>query len=277
MRGSIFAAIAVASAAIATTGSVAAGQAPRATIQITARDSSGAPISGAELTVKRGIKDVLAQGTTDENGHGLLTVEAKDSSDFQITMRKIGYTRGDRFFSLGPRDTARVNVTVGHTRNALDTVRVTAKGLDPRWHSYHLDADEIEASDEPIDNAWEMLKRLRPVMLTSRGGCATGVREVWVNGERIRLPLPPFGLAAQRARVGAPIDARFSYVAVSVLSEIAIEHVQEITYHDCFDTSMAAVGSNNAVFVTLKPGVAYRENVGSFVVDEPKKATHAER
>jgi hypothetical protein len=276
MRGLIFAVIAVGGATIATTGTVAAAQAPRATIQITARDSSGAPINGAELTVKRGIKDVLGQTTTDENGHGVLSVEAKDSSDFQVTMRKIGYARGDRFLSVGPRDTAHVNVTVGRTHAALDTVRVTAKGLDPRWHSYHLDADEIEASDEPIDNAWEMLKRLRPVMLTSRGGCASGVREVWVNGKRIRLPLRPTGLVAQRARVGAPIDARFSYVAVSVLSEIAVEHVQEITYHDCFDHSMAVVGNNDAVFVTLKPGVTYQENVGSFVLDEPK-TTHANR
>jgi hypothetical protein len=30
---------------------------------------------------------------------------------------------------------------------------------------------------------------------------------------------------------------------------------------------MAAVGSVNAVFVVLKPGVVYQENVGSFVVE----------
>jgi hypothetical protein len=32
---------------------------------------------------------------------------------------------------------------------------------------------------------------------------------------------------------------------------------------------MAVVGSQNAIFVTLKPGVVYQQDVGSFVVDQP--------
>ena len=86
-------------------------------------------------------------------------------------------------------------------------------------------------------------------MLTSRGGCATGVREIWVNGKRIRLTLLPTPMVRERARVGAPVNARFGYVPLVVLSEIAPEHIQELVYHDCFDTSVAAVGSNDAIFV----------------------------
>jgi hypothetical protein len=58
---------------------------------------------------------------------------------------------------------------------------------------------------------------------------------------------------------------------VSVLSEIAPEHIAEIHYHDCFDTSMAAVGNNNAIFVVLKPGVVYEQDVGSFVISETEE------
>ena len=36
----------------------------------------------------------------------------------------------------------------------------------------------------------------------------------------------------------------------------------------CFDTSLAAVGANNAIFITLKPGVAYQVGVGSFADSE---------
>lgn len=259
-------------AAVAASTSAAAAQTPRATIKITARDSAGAPVPAAELTVTRGLKDVVARGTTDDNGQGVLSVELKDSSDFQVTMRKIGYTRGDRFFSTGPRDTSNVAIVVGHTQNQLAAVQVTAKRKDLRFTSYHLDADEIEASNEPLENAFDVVKRLRPVMLTSRGGCRTGIRDVWVNGKRIRLPLPPTRVEAEQARAGTPIDARYSYVAVSVLQTIAPEHIEEINYHDCFDTSMAAVGNNDAVFITLKPGVVYQENVGSFVDDTPAKA-----
>jgi hypothetical protein len=91
--------------------------------------------------------------------------------------------------------------------------------------------------------------------------------EVWVNGKRIRLPLRPTGLAAARAFVGAPPRTRVSYVPISVMSDIAPEHIQEINYHDCFDSSMAAVGSTNAIFIVLKPGVVYQQDVGSFVLD----------
>jgi hypothetical protein len=106
-------------------------------------------------------------------------------------------------------------------------------------------------------------------MLTSRGGCATGVQEIWVNGKHIRLPLLPTGMAAAREMVGVPPHARFAYAPVTVLSEIAPEHIESITYKDCFDHSMAVVGTQNAIFVVLKPGVVYQQDVGSFVVDQP--------
>jgi hypothetical protein len=266
----------VCSAALAVTANAqTAGSVPNAFVRVTARDSSGAPVARAELTLTRGLHDVVARGATDEDGHALLRVEVKDSTDFQLTMRKVGYRRGDRFFDVGPRDTADIRLTVPRPGNTLAAVTVTASRDPHRFQSYELNADEIEATTDYLGNGWDVVKKLRPVMLTSRGGCDSGAREVWVNGERIRLPLPVTGLAASRAYVGLPPGARFSYVPVAVLSEIAPEHIDEIRYHDCFDTSMAAVGNNDAIFVTLKPGVVYQENVGSFVMDSiPTKKKH---
>jgi hypothetical protein len=260
--------IAGAVSALALAGAAAVGaQGPRSLVRVTVRDSTGAVIPSAELTVTRGVHDVLARGSTDAGGHAVLPIELKDSTDLSVTMRKIGYKRSDRFFEIGPNGTADVTLTVAPARATdLAPVTVTARP-DPKTMSYHLDADQIEQADLPVDNAWELIKRMRPDMLTSRGGCATGAQEVWVNGKRIRLPLYPTGMAAARARVGVPPRARFSYVPVSVMSDIAPEHIQEINYHDCFDTSMAAVGNNNAIFIVLKPGVEYKENVGSFVLD----------
>jgi len=246
---------------------------PHAFVQITAKDSTGAVIPSAEIVVTRGLKEVVAQGATNDQGKGLVSFEVKDSSDFQVTMRKIGYLRSDRFFAVGPYDTARVTIVVARPKSReLAPVVVTADA-DPKWKSYHLDADDIDRATMPLDNGWEVIKRLRPDMLTSRGGCATGAQNVWVNGKRIRLPLMPTGMVAARARVGVPARARFSYVPVSVLSEIAPEHIQEIMYHDCFDHSMAAVGNNDAIFITLKPGVDYQVNVGSFVAEPPAGPT----
>jgi hypothetical protein len=243
----------------------------RAFVRVTAHDSSGAPIPAAEITIRSGLKDVVGQTTTDTEGKGFLSVAVNDSSDFQLTMRKIGYVRGDRFFAVGPKDTALVNIIVPRpASNTLEAVKVTAARTS-KFDTYDLYADEIESASGWMMNGWDVVKRLRPVMLTSRGGCATGAQEVWVNGKRIRLPLRPTGLAAARAFVGVPPRARFSYVPVSVLSEIAPEHIAEIHYHDCFDTSMAAVGNNNAIFVVLKPGVVYEQDVGSFVISETEE------
>ena len=242
-------------------------QSARAVVQVTARDSTGGPIAGAELTLLRGVRDVVARAKTDSAGRGTMFADdLRDSTDLQVVMRKIGYPRGDRLFMAAPHDTARVTIVVAHLVNALAPVKVNA-AADLRFKSYHLDADDIANSDLWFTDAWDVVKRMRPDILRSRGGCATGVQEVWVNGKRIVLPLPPTGMARARARVGAPPGARFGYIPVSVLSDIAPEHIEEMTYHDCFDHSMAAVGSVNALFVTLKPGVAFQQDVGSFVVD----------
>jgi len=242
-------------------------QGARAIVHVTARDSAGAPIRNAELAVIRGLHEVVAHGSTDSAGNAVMAVEGlRDSTDLQVVMRKIGYQRGDRFFPLYPHDSAQIKIVVGAVSATLPTMETRA-ATDLRWKSYHIDADDIAKSDVPFTDAWDVVKRLRPDILRSRGGCATGVQEVWINGKRIVLPLPPTGMAKARALVGAPASTRISYIPVSVLSDIAPEHIEEMTYHDCFDTSLAAVGSVNALFVTLKPGVAFQRDVGRFVVD----------
>jgi len=254
-------------ASAAPLGTQVCAQDSRAIVRVTARDSSGAPIPNAELAVIRGLHDVLTHGATDSAGSATLTVDGlRDSSDLQVVMRKIGFQRGDHFFAAYPHDTVNVKIVVGAVSTRLPTVEVRA-ATDLRWKSYHLDADDIASSDAPFTDAWDVVKRLRPDILRSRGGCESGVQEVWINGKRIVLPLMPSGMAKTRAFVGAPPGTRISYIPISVLSDIAPEHIQEMVYHDCFDHSMAAVGSVNALFVTLKPGVAFQQDVGSFVVD----------
>lgn len=272
MRVSLQVALAAASILVATAGS--AQTAGHVAVRVTAKDSSGAPVPGAELTVTRGLNEVIARGRTDSLGHGVMVIasNAGEDADLEVTMRRIGYPRGDRFFDLAPRDTTDVAITVAAPRTStLDAVKVTARE-DLRRKSYYLTADDIENAHWYLQDGWDVVKRLRPDMLTSRGGCPTGAQEIWVNGKHIRLPLPPIGMTAAMARVGVPSRARFTYAAVSVLSEIAPEHIQEITYRDCFDTSLSQVGTQNAIFVVLKPGIVYQQDVGSFVLDTPDRS-----
>jgi len=55
---------------------------------------------------------------------------------------------------------------------------------------------------------------------------------------------------------------------IQTLSEINAEHIAEMAYHDCFDSTMARVGTVDALFIVLKQGVGYRVGVGTFVVED---------
>src|SRR6185437_2228815 len=224
----------------------------------------------AELTVVEGLNDVIARGTTYDAGHANLSIDLLgDGSDVQIVMRKIGYARGDRFVSVKPHQALDVDIMVAHPHASLAAVRVTADANLER-KSYFIDADAIANSPRPLFDAFDIVKKLRPDMLTS-GGCP-GIQDVWVNGKRVVLPLLPIGMAATHATVGLPPDARISYIPITVLSEIAPEHIESMTYKDCWDTSNSLVHGNNALFIVLKPGVEYQQDVGSFVVDQPLAA-----
>jgi hypothetical protein len=243
----------------------------RGYLRISARDSSDVPIPGADFTVTRGLHDVVAHGTTDDNGLGFASFDAKDSLDLQVTLRKIGFARTDHFFAGAPFDTSVVMLVAAHSDSkSLGAVKITAQ-RDLKTESYDITADQIAASNQTLLDGFDIVKKMRPDMLTSRGGCRTGVQNVWVNGKRIIYPLPANTIAAQRARVGLPPRARFTYAAVSVLTDIQPEHIQELIYKDCFDHSMAVVGSQDALFIVLKPGVGYERGVGSFVDDTPAR------
>ena len=53
---------------------------------------------------------------------------------------------------------------------------------------------------------------------------------------------------------------------VDILEEIRPEHIEEIRYTDCFDTSVPGLGTRSAAFVILKTGIGYERGKGSFVV-----------
>src|SRR5690349_5606406 len=99
MRLTITTRLAAALAFVLTTaGAASAQKVQHGFVRVVVKDSTGTPITNAELTLREGVHDVLAHGTTDDNGRSVLTFDVKDSTDFQVTMRKIGYARADHFF-----------------------------------------------------------------------------------------------------------------------------------------------------------------------------------
>jgi hypothetical protein len=55
----------------------------------------------------------------------------------------------------------------------------------------------------------------------------------------------------------------------TVLASIHPEHIAEINYVPPGENTMAVNLSSNALFITLKPGIAYEPVTGSYVVSDP--------
>lgn len=248
----------------------AQGVAAQASIQAVVRtfvvDSAGAAVTGADLTVLHGLRAVVARGTTDRFGRATLRFTA-EPGDYDLVVRKIGYPRSDRFFAIEPRDTLSLSVVVPQpSAQSLDPVKVTARA-DLKTRVYSIDADAIAASTRPLFTAWDIITKLRPDMAGGRAPCVDDKLNLWVNGQRIRF-VPMNEMAMAREHIPRRQAVRGIYDVLFALYEIRPEHIAEMRFHDCFDTSMPDVGGSNALFVVLKQGVVYSPGEGSFVVEK---------
>ena len=119
------------------------------------------------------------------------------------------------------------------------------------------------------------------------GADPCGLFYIWVNGKRVVFPPIDAGLAARASQQrraaratphqGATGLARVPVSVQSVLSTIHPEHIEEINYAGCDDFTVDATRARNAVFVTLKPGVAFEPGRGSFVADATSFAAGVRR
>jgi hypothetical protein len=234
-------------------------------------DSAGKPVANAEVSALRGLATVVAGGATDSAGRRTFSVPR--DGQYDAVVRRIGFQRGEQFFTA-TRDTVSLRVTLIATPQALPAVQVTAE-QDAKRRAYHVTADDIEQSTRPIIDGLDVLSKLRPDIIYSRvPDCAA--RYVWVNGRRIVYPPINEGLAikARQERRAASIlkhigptgMATVNLTIQSVMASIHPEHIAEVNFADCNDTSVDKVKGNSAVFVSLKPGVAFEPGIGSYVV-----------
>jgi hypothetical protein len=259
------------------------------------RDTTRAPVPGAEIAVMRGLNDARAVATTDERGRAVLSIAAAGDADYGLIVRKIGFVRADRFFHA-KTDSIAFDIVLQPVVRELETVVVTAE-QDIRRKSYHIDADEIEKSSAVLLDATDILAKIKPDMICGRNCqpmAATKVQStfrkcpvlaltapplkcpesdappslatnVWVNGRRIRL-MPPDEMAIARQH---GLLAGLSPGSMTVLSEIKPEHIAEITYVDETDNSIGLIGSNGGLFIVLKPNVMYEPGRNSYVMESP--------
>jgi hypothetical protein len=280
----------VAAFAIWGAGAVAQAQAPRGIlVRVRVVDTTRAPISGAEVSVIRDLNTQVASGVTDGLGLRDLRVPRTDG-EYQIVVRRIGYQRNERFFARPLSDTVAVQIDLRRVVQELAPVNVTGQEDRTRRH-YHLDADEISSSTRLLYDATDVLQKIRPEMLGS-GDCA--LQNVWVNGKRVIYPPPNEMALARRGTPPAPAPPptlvfqgdgssgralpaspaqRVDGDPWSALASIKPEHILEINYIDCYIYDpVHKKGSEDAVYIALKPGIGYDPGVGSFVVDTARTA-----
>lgn len=237
-------------------------------LRIIVADSNGAHIPNVDVQLSRESGQPVAAGQTDSAGTWAFVVPV-DTAEYQATLRRIGFRPTDRHFRID-RSNFTLAIVLAPAYRTLSTVRVTAD-QDLKRKSYFIDASTIERSARPLYDALDVIRKLRPDMLTGRGGpdVCPPLTNVWVNGVRIRdVAIDPTVVARMpRSQKGRP---RVPGSALTILSQIRPEHILEMSYHDCFDGSLGVNGGENAVFIVLKPGVGYTPGVGTRMVDSEK-------
>lgn len=260
-------------------------------VRVHVADSAGTPIAGAEVSVVHGLTRIVARGLSNASGEQSFTIP-RTGADHELVVRKIGYRRADQFFNDSMASPA-FRIVLERAPATFDTVRVVARE-DPVRKSYYIDADQIEQSPRLVDNALDIVTKLRPDMIWGRAGlpdqidmhvAMTGrqmsrspgafarqaakwgycpaVASVWVNGSRIRdVPIDMLAYSQLTGR-GKFINATIA----SVLASIKPEHIAEVQYHPCTEAVAGTPAqATNAIFVTLKPGVGFQPGIGSYVV-----------
>jgi hypothetical protein len=248
--------------AAATLAPAARAQRPVTSIvRVRVSDSTGVAIPGAEVSVVQGLNSLLAVGTTDATGLRVFTLSGV-TGDVELIVRRIGYRRADRFFTLAGDDTASFGIALWRVVQTLKPVKVSARE-DARRKAYYIDADAIAKSDRPLFSALDIVGKLRPDMTDGRG-CG-GIANVWVNGRRIFMVQID---EMARARQHSGLTAKLKLEVQSILASIRPEHVAEMTFNDCFERSIKINHGANAVFVVLKPGVGFEPGLGSYVAED---------
>jgi len=290
--------------AICLTSRASAQTLHQARVNVIVRDSAGAPVAGAEASVVQGLNTSRAGGTTDDRGRISLSIAdvASSHDDYQLVVRKIGYTRGERFFRF-LRDTVTLELSLRRVPQELAPVVVTAEE-DIKRKSYHIDAEAIANSNRVLIDATDILAKLRPDMICGRScqpmaSIAARTRNpvracpglafsqptrcpvdntppspntnVWVNGMRLRLVIPDEVAMARQTGLLAGLMPG----TMTVLSEIKPEHIAEMTYVDELDSSIGKIGSEGGLFIVLKEGVVYEPGKQSYIAEAPAKPTRA--
>jgi hypothetical protein len=241
----------------------------RVLIQVRVVGPDSVALPGVNVAISRSRVGAILIGTTDGTGTRLFLVDVERDS-YKVLARRPGFHHVEERLTIGSSDTIPVVLQL----NPAGRTDLAAMRIEARPSNYLLTSEQIARSNRTIRDAFEALNKLRPRMLYDRDRCkAEKVSNVWINGRRVLwmawnaiIAPPPATLADQRAAARRQGSAAID----STLSTVRSEHLQEIRLVNCWDTSLPGVGSKNALYITLKPGIDWDWKRGSFVADSTR-------
>ena len=248
-------------------------------------------LAGADIIVLRnGVATLIAK--SDVNGRHAFQIDV-DTGRYSVAVRKIGYIRTVRLLPIHAGDTLSVSLSLARGPVELEAIRATADQLPSK--NYYLDAAEIASTTRGVFDAYDALSKLRPNMLGDDARCGGGMfpeklTNVWINGRHVMSTLDTLNMAPDargnpqvqnsaavrgggRGRVQQRITSpgrapKFTSepdAVDSILVTIKSEHIEEIRYVNCWDMSMGGeLGTNNALYIVLKPGYDWDRKHGSY-------------
>ena len=93
-------------------------------VRVRVVDTAGSPMVNADVAALRGLNTAVAGGPTDSAGRRTFKIP-RDGGEYQVVARRIGFQRGEQFFTAS-RDTISVRIVIRATPRALPAVQVTA-------------------------------------------------------------------------------------------------------------------------------------------------------
>ena len=253
-------------------------------VTVIVTDEARAGVSGAEIVVSGVTDGSIVRRITDTLGLEDIPI-ATASGQVRVVVRKVGFEPGERTLRLDDADTLSAVFTLTRFVARLGEVRATASR-----NRYFVNAHDIATSGRNVSDALDVIRQLRPDMFGDRlrfvPGCG-GAAHVWVNGRRIVFPpdsvkLPPLPRTVSRTNryvsIRAPDGTQRRVLVVGsrpvgeraakddvrkVLASIPPDHIAEMSYLDCFATTITKLFTNNAIFVVLKPGYEWDDLRGS--------------
>jgi hypothetical protein len=254
--------------------------APPVTIRLRVIDTASVPVAGADVAIMADLKEARATAVTDARGLATLTVPGGNAQR-EAVARKIGFARTSMFF-VAHHDSIALTLVLRRPVQQLEAVKVTERE-DVKRKSYHLDADDIANSKRPILDGMDAALKIRPDIIYGREPeLCGGAQDIWINGKLMRGVLSNAMVQARRGITPSPgmkssmsgrpalmpRPLRGSEAVETVLASIKPEHIAEMNFKDCFDTTVNDVHGSSALYVVLKEGIAFELNGrGSYVKD----------